>query len=143
MNQWYHLSVERNRNSWNTKGRKKHGGCDVSGWQGRAEARGGEWEWSKAARHHISFFLFFCFCFTHSTTPPGTVFFRLGNAGPPEAANRSLNHRERRRQICREGVFVAPEYMREENLDSLPRAEEKETTSTPVLLCFMLGFLCK
>lgn len=27
-------------------------------WQGRAEARGGEWEWSKAAHHRISNFSF-------------------------------------------------------------------------------------
>lgn len=38
-------------------------------------------------QHAITFSLI-----TNSTTPPGTVFFRLRHAGQPEAANRSLNH---------------------------------------------------
>lgn len=62
---------------------------------------GGYREWSKAARHHIPLWFLFCMRFlkriTHFTNHQALIFFFcsfLGNAGSPEAAGGSPNHRE-------------------------------------------------
>lgn len=74
--------------------------CGRAG-QGRAEPRPGgmgQWEWSKAARHHISnFFFVFVFFFLNQSLHHTTRHWFFSDweiAGPPEAANRSLNHGE-------------------------------------------------
>lgn len=60
---------------------------------GQAEARGGDG--GNGPKQHAITSRNLFFEITHSTTPPGTVFFfRLGHAGPPEAASRSLKHCE-------------------------------------------------
>lgn len=138
---------------WNTKGGKKKKKEGVKCWEcGRAGLRPrggdgmGEWEWSKAARRHISSF-FILFFFFKSLTPPHhqALFFSFSFSdwdmqGHQKAANRSLNHCEQPWQTCREGMFVTPESgLQEEKLDRvlrLPIFEKKGTTLTPV--CYAL-----
>lgn len=95
---------QRGTNAAGTQTTKKRvWGCVCVCVCGRAGLNG-QWEWSKAARHHVSSFFL--------NTPPHNqalfFVFRLGHAGPQEAANRSLNHCRQSRHTCRERMFTSP-----------------------------------
>lgn len=115
---------------WEGAGEKKNGGvwCLRRRW-GRAEARGVEREWSKAARHHVFFF----------SPPPSLTHHTIRHClfsdwemqGHQKAAKRISEPLEA--QTHTEGMSATPKYMlqfttrgwKEENLDRVDLKKKK------------------
>lgn len=153
MNQWWHLNVKKpgteTAGGW---GRKKGGVWCLRRRWGRAEARGVEREWSKAARHHVFLFFFFFFpSLTHHTIRH-CLFSDWEMQGHQKAAKRISEPLEA--QTHTEGMSATPKYMlqfttrgwKEENLDRVDL--KKKNKIKPKLhrrQCVMLyaRLLCK